>query len=308
MKVLNFGSLNLDHVYRVAHFAAPGETLSSDSMQTNPGGKGLNQSVALARAGAAVWHAGCIGVGGEPLKILLEENGVDTAFLRPVDVPQGNAVIQVTPSGENCILLFGGSNQCVTEEQIEQTLSQFGEGDYLVLQNEINLLPRIVDTAYQRGMVIVLNPSPYNDALKEVDFRKLTWLLINEVEARQIAGSEDPKQAWETLHGRYPNLSVLITLGNAGSVAYRVTGEAVETVRQATFPAKAVDTTAAGDTYTGFFISGLMEGLPLKECMGLASRAAAISVTRPGAAESIPDLRSVKRELSCGTLTAEPRE
>ena len=298
MKVLNFGSLNLDHVYRVAHFAAPGETIASVSMQTNPGGKGLNQSVALARAGAEVCHAGCIGVGGEPLKNLLEENGVDASFLRPVSVPQGNAVIQVAPSGENCILLFGGSNQCVTAEQIEQTLSRFDAGDYLVLQNEINLLPQIVDAAHQRGMVIVLNPSPYNDALGEVDFHKLSWLLINEVEAKQIAGSEDPAQAWEVLHGRYPNLSVLITLGSAGSVAYRMCGETVETVRQAAFPAEAVDTTAAGDTYTGFFIGGLMEGLPLKACMELASRAAAISVTRPGAAESIPDLRSVRRELS----------
>lgn len=294
MKVLNFGSLNLDHVYRVAHFVAPGETLSSDSMQTNPGGKGLNQSVALARAGAKVFHAGCIGVGGEALKKLLEENSVDASFLRPVDVPQGNAVIQVTPAGENCILLFGGSNQCVSKEQIEQTLSQFDAGDYLVLQNEINLLPQIVEAAHQKGMVIVLNPSPYDDRLNEVDFHKLTWLLVNEVEARQIAGSEDPEQAWSALHGEYPNLSVLITLGSAGSVAYRVHGGAVESARQEAFPAKAVDTTAAGDTYTGFFISGLMEGLPLKECMELASRAASISVTRPGAAESIPTRAACK--------------
>lgn len=297
MKVLNFGSLNLDHVYQVDHFVAPGETLSSASMQTNPGGKGLNQSVALAKAGAAVYHAGCIGIGGEPLKELLTASGVDVSHLRAVDVPQGNAVIQVTPLGENCILLYGGSNQSISEEQIHRTLDFFGAGDYLVLQNEISLLPQIVDKAHQKGMVIVLNPSPYNEGLKNVDFNKLTWLFINEVEARQIAGSEDLETAWQTLHQQYPRLSVLITLGGAGSVVYRVSAGSVDAVRQEAFPAKAVDTTAAGDTFTGFFISGLLEDLPLKKCMERASRAAAISVTRPGAAGSIPTRQEVMQGI-----------
>lgn len=290
MKVLNFGSLNLDYVYQVEHFVAPGETLSAVGQSTNCGGKGLNQSVALARAGASVYHAGCIGRGGEPLRNLLNRCGVDTGYLRETDEIQGNAVIQVVLSGENCILLFGGSNQCIEELQIRETLANFGDGDYLVLQNEINALPKIVDLAYERGMKIVLNPSPWNGKLRDVDFHKLSWLLVNEVEAQQISGSGETERAWENVHARYPQLSTVITLGSRGSVCH-TNGECV---RQEAFPVKAVDTTAAGDTFTGFFIAGLAKGLPPGRCMEQAARAAAISVTRPGAAASIPTWEEVE--------------
>lgn len=294
MRVLNFGSLNLDYVYQVDHFVRPGETLSAASRVVKNGGKGLNQSIALARAGANVAHAGCIGAGGEPLKALLEREGVDTAKLITADEMQGHTVIQVNRDGENCILLYGGSNQCVTEAQIADTLSAFAAGDWLVLQNEINNLPAIVDAAYEKGMVIALNPSPYDAKLDAVDFGKISWLLVNEVEAGQISGSDDPQAAWDRLHARYPKLSVLITLGSAGSVAYRVKDGGVETARQEAFRVKAVDTTAAGDTYTGYFIAGLMDGEPLQACMRRASKASSISVTRLGAADSIPFKRDVE--------------
>ena len=298
MKVLNFGSLNLDYVYRVEHFVQPGETLSATSQTVNPGGKGLNQSIALARAGAEVYHAGCLGVGGESLGKLLRENGVDTSYLFPTDELQGNAVIQVEPSGQNCILLFGGSNQCITSGQVDKTLAAFSEGDYLVLQNEVNDLPMIVEKAWERGMKIVLNPSPYNEKLSAVDFGKLSWLLVNEVEAAQLAGSDDPEEAWRLLHEAYPKLSVLITLGSAGSVAYRVENGEVETARQEAFRVRAVDTTAAGDTFTGFFIGALLENKPLPECMRRASMASALGVTRPGAAGSIPTKAEVEDALA----------
>lgn len=296
-KVLNFGSLNLDYVYSVDHFVQPGETLSASSQAVNPGGKGLNQSIALARAGAQTCHAGCLGVGGEMLEAILKESGVDTSPLKHVRELQGNAIIQVTPSGENCILLYGGSNQCVTEEQVEATLAAFSKNDWLVLQNEINNLPLIVSKAHEQGMKIVLNPSPYDKKLSAVDFSKLSWLLVNEVEAAQISGSDDAGEAWRLLHERYPALSVLITLGGAGSVACQVDGDRVITAKQAALRVKAVDTTAAGDTYTGYFIAGLMEGRPLSECMLRASTAAAISVTRHGAAPSIPSRDEVEKAL-----------
>ncbi len=296
MKALNFGSLNLDYVYQVEHFVQPGETLSASSQQVNPGGKGLNQSVALARAGAEVYHAGCVGAGGERLTVLLADNGVDTEHIRRVEEVQGNAVIQVTAKGENCILLFGGSNQCVTEKQIAETLSCFSEGDYLLLQNEINGLPQIVAQAAEIGMRIVLNPSPYDSKLDAVNFSRLSWLLINEVEAAQISGSDDPEEAWERIHARWPQVSAVITLGGEGSMAFRVTGQGVERFRQAAWPAKVVDTTAAGDTFTGYFIAGLMEGRSLADCMSRANRASGISVSRPGAAESIPRREEIESE------------
>lgn len=288
MRVLNFGSMNLDYVYTVDHFVMPGETISSTSRTIKHGGKGLNQSVALARAGADVAHAGCIGEGGESLKEMLKENGVDVSALVRTDEMQGHTVIQVNPDGENCIILYGGSNQCITEEQIGRTLQEYGAGDWLVLQNEINLLPEIVETAFRRGMRIVLNPSPYDKKLEKVDFHKLSWLLVNEIEAEQITGSGDPDKAWQILHERYPELSVLITLGKKGSVAYALKEGTADRVSQEGIRVKAVDTTAAGDTFTGYFIAGLMRGKTLKTCMEEAAKASAISVTRPGAADSIP--------------------
>ncbi len=288
MQVLNFGSLNLDYVYGVDHFVQPGETLSAFSRSVKNGGKGLNQSIALARAGAKVFHAGCVGRGGESLKKMLEENGVDTACLLPVEEMQGHTVIQVNRNGENCILLYGGSNQCVTADHVRDTINQFSRGDWLILQNEINLLSAIVEQAANRGMNIALNPSPYNDALRNVDFSKLAWLLVNEIEAEQITGSSDPNQAWEYLHNRYPQLSVLITLGSQGSVAFLVSEQGVEKATQNAVKVQAVDTTAAGDTFTGYFIANLMDNQPLNICMQRASQAAAVSVTRPGAADSIP--------------------
>ena len=289
MKVLNYGSLNLDYVYHVPHFVQAGETLSAASQTVKAGGKGLNQSIALAKAGAQVWHAGCIGRGGEMLQTLLRDNGIHDEYIYPTETMQGNAVIQVNAAGENCILLYGGSNQCITAEQIENTLLAFSEGDWLVLQNEVNGVASIVDLAWKKGMKIALNPSPFNDKLASVDYNKLSWILVNEIEAEQLSGCKEPENAWETIHARHPQLSVLITLGGAGSIAWSVRNGQVEKAQQLAYPVKAVDTTAAGDTYTGYFLSGLMEGRALQACMERAAKAAAIAVTRQGAAESIPN-------------------
>lgn len=293
MKALNFGSLNLDYVYQVSHFVQPGETLSALSQIVNPGGKGLNQSVALAKAGAETYHAGCIGQGGLTLYQTLQKNGVNTEYLIRTDELQGNAVIQVNREGQNCILLFGGSNQCVTQEQVGNTISHFDIGDYLVLQNEINCLPDIIDAGFKRGMRIILNPSPCNEKISELDLLKISWLLVNEVEVEQLSGCSEPEEAWQKLHERYPDLSLLVTLGSRGSIAFTET----EIVKQDAFRVKAVDTTAAGDTFTGFFVAGLMENRPLAECLRRASLASAISVTRHGAAASIPTREEVEKEM-----------
>ena len=288
MTILNFGSLNLDYVYRVDRFVSPGETLSAASRDVLPGGKGLNQSIALARAGAQVFHAGCLGSGGGMLREILEKDGVDTSLLRDVEEMQGHTVIQVNPEGENCILLYGGSNRCVTEKQIDETLASFGPGDWLVMQNEINRPGMIAEKAYARGMRVILNPSPYDNRLEEVDFGKLAWVLVNEVEAEQMTGTQDPDKAWAEMHRRWPELSAVITLGSRGSIAFMQGPEGTETVRQDAVKVQAVDTTAAGDTFTGYFIAALAAGEPLRVCMEQASAAAAVSVTRPGAADSIP--------------------
>ncbi|MBR3348742.1 MAG: ribokinase [Solobacterium sp.] len=289
MKILNFGSLNLDYTYGVNRFVKPGETMSAKTHSVNTGGKGLNQSVALARAGGEVYHAGCYGKGGESLAAFLNDSGVHTQFLRRVDEYQGNAFIQVNEEGENCIILYGGSNQCITKKQIGETLSHFEEGDWLVLQNEINLNEEIVEAAYEKGLKIVLNPSPYDEKIAKIDFGKLHWLFVNEIEAEQIYGFTNITATWEKLHEEYPQLSLLVTLGEEGSIAF--TKE--ETVTENAFCLTVEDTTGAGDTYSGYMIAALSEGRCLKECMERASIAAGISVSRKGAAASVPSAAEV---------------
>ena len=298
MRILNWGSMNLDYVYKVDHFVLPGETISASSQSINPGGKGLNQSIALSRAGAKVYHAGAVGKNGGQLKQLLDENGVDTGFIRELDVIQGNAIIQVTAAGENNIIIYGGSNRCMTREHIDQVLASFDKGDYLLIQNEVNEVGYIIEKAFARGMTVVLNPSPYNDSLKDIDYSKVSWLLVNEVEAFQISGEKDPEKAWEFLHSKYPELSCVITLGSEGCTAYQTNPDGYEKQRQPAIKVEARDTTAAGDTFTGYFISSVMKGHSLKDSIFRATVASSISVTREGAAKSIPNDDEVESACS----------
>lgn len=284
MKILNFGSLNLDYVYSVDHMVTGGETLCSDDLNLFCGGKGLNQSIALARAGAKVFHAGLIGSEGSVLTDALCSSGVDCRYVREVPGRSGHTIIQVDKSGQNCILLYGGANRAVTREFVDQVLADFGAGDLLLLQNEVNLLDYIIDEAYGRGMEIALNPSPFDGNLDACDMGKVRVFLLNEVEGFQMTGETEPALILDRLAELYPQAEVVLTLGGDGCVYRR----GAKGVRQEAFPARAVDTTAAGDTFTGYFLAARAEGLAAEDCMRLASKAAAIAVTRQGAAPSIP--------------------
>ena len=298
MKVLNFGSLNIDYVYRVDHILVKGETESSFSRNIFAGGKGLNQSVALGRAGVNVYHAGCIGEDGRFMVELLNEAGVDTRFVKVLtDSPSGHTVIQNDKEGDNCILLYGGANIRVTKEQVDETLKEFDAGDYLVLQNEISELPYIIEKAHEKGMVIVLNPAPMNENIQRLELSYVDYFILNEIEAAQLTArsSDITRQPYEeelvnALRKEFPSAKTVLTLGAAGSVYI----DDKETIRQGIYEVKPVDTTAAGDTFTGYFLAGMTEGKPVKEALDMAAKASSITVTRPGAAPSIP-LRSELR-------------
>ena len=289
MKLLNFGSCNIDYVYLLDHIVAPGETEATDSMHIYSGGKGLNQSIAAARAGAKVYHAGCIGEDGEFLAALLAEDGVDLSYLGRVKEKNGHAIIQVTGTGENSIFLYPGSNAAVTKADIDATLSHFEKGDILLLQNEISGVPYLIERAYEKGMQVMLNPSPINDVIFQIDFHKLAYLILNEIEAEMITGASDPYGALEKLRQDYPALSVILTLGKRGSI-YQ---DAKEQIHQPSFVVEAKDTTAAGDTFTGYFVAELVRGAKVKDALSLASCASAIAVSRNGAAPSIPMRKEV---------------
>lgn len=296
MKVLCFGSLNIDYTYKVPHFVKKGETLASERLQVFGGGKGLNQSVALAKAGTEVYHAGSIGQDGMFLLDMLKDAGANTDFVKILDtVRTGNAIIQNDKSGDNCIILYGGANQAITREQVDEVMSHFESGDYLVLQNEINELGYIVEKAHEKGMIIVLNPSPMNEKILALPLDVINYFILNEVEAAQILGKEDKgEESWEQIADdllkKFPQATIVLTMGSEGSVFKNQK----ETVCQSIYKVQAVDTTAAGDTFSGYFIGGILGGLSAKEAMDQASKASAIAVTRKGAAPSIPLLDEVQ--------------
>lgn len=294
MKVLNFGSLNVDNVYSVEHIVQGGETISSTKLEVFSGGKGLNQSIALAKAGAPTYHAGLIGEEGDFLLDTCKENGVDTTYIRKLNAKGGHTVIQVDANGQNCIILFGGTNQMVTKEFVDEVLGNFEEGDYLVLQNEINQLDYIIDKAYERGMKIVLNPSPFDSKLDACDLTKIHLFMINEIEGEQITGFADKDEILAELAKKFPNAKFVLTLGSDGAVYY----DGQEKVFQDIFKVKAVDTTAAGDTFSGFFLAKIIEGATVAEALRTAAKASSIAVSRPGAAPSIPTMAEVAAGLA----------
>ncbi len=284
MRVLNIGSLNYDYVYDVDHIVKGGETIASNGMQVFCGGKGLNQSIALAKAGVAVYHAGLIGEDGDRFIELCSTFGVDTTYLQKMNGKSGHTIIQVDANGQNSIILFGGTNQMLTKEYIDEVLSNFTCGDILLLQNEVNELAYIIEQGYRIGLQIILNPSPMNSKLMECDLSKVSVFMINEIEGEQLTKETEPDRILSSLRNQFPNAKVVLTLGAKG-VMYQ---DHEVTIYQESMKVKVTDTTAAGDTFTGYFIAGMLEGLPMEDVLLLCTKACGITVTRKGAAASIP--------------------
>ncbi len=289
MRVLNFGSLNIDHVYQVDHIARPGETLPSTGYQVFAGGKGANQSAALALAGADVCHAGRVGPEGRWLVDKLSGLGVDMQHTWVGPDPTGHALIQVDREGRNAIVLFPGANQQISEAQVNSALGAFGVGDLLLLQNETNLVPHLILEAKERGLQVCFNPAPFTPEVASYPLGLVDILVVNELEASGLSGAQEPRAILEALVKKYPSVRVALTLGEQG-VLYTAPKECFHTPAP---QVKAVDTTAAGDTFIGYFLAGLASGGPTRTAVERAVKAAAVCVSRHGAMDSIPTAAEV---------------
>lgn len=289
MRIYNLGSLNIDYVYDVDHFVSAGETLSSDKMQIFPGGKGLNQSVALARAGAEVIHGAVIGEDGGFLTEILSSAGVDTSRIETIPRRCGHAVIQVDKSGQNCILLYPGTNRCIDRRYIENFLSDAERDDILVVQNEISGLDIAFETAHRKNMRIAFNPSPFHSDIKKLPLSLVRWLFCNETEGEALFGSRDIREITERFITQIPDGDLILTLGKDGSVFKN----REKFIAQPIFETKTVDTTAAGDTFLGYFLASVTKGESVERSMAVASKAASVAVSVKGASSSIPFLRDV---------------
>jgi len=304
MKIVNLGSLNVDHVYRVDRFLLPGETKASKGLTDNAGGKGLNQSIAAARTGAEVYHAGYFGAGSEMLRAVLARAGVHTDWMEDhLDTPCGHTMIQVDDEGQNCILLFGGTNVCLTEAYVDWVLEQCTADDILLIQNETNLVPYIIQAAAARGIPVAMNAAPMDEGVKHYPIGKLRWLIVNEIEGAALAGGGSFEEIMANLTAAYPDTGILLTLGSAG--AWFHDGDREIRVGCAKVP-KVVDTTAAGDTFLGYFLAGMLEKMDPAQALKRATYASAITIQFPGAADSIPDKKNVEQVMASGVLGALP--
>ncbi|MEA4869334.1 MAG: ribokinase [Christensenella sp.] len=299
--ILNFGSLNLDQVYRVDAFVQPGETKSSLSLETHCGGKGLNQSVAAARAGAKIWHAGLIGCDGDMLYDKLNENGVNLSLTERSSGVSGHAIIQVDNNGQNCILLYGGTNQQLTEDYVDRALEAFGSEGLVLVQNETNLVGYIMRRAHEKGLQVAINAAPMDEKVFTYPLEFVDWLIVNEIEGASIANCEFEVDILPTLARKYPDMSVLLTLGKRGAICVR----GGESAKSGIYPVKVVDTTAAGDTFLGYFLAEVLDGRSLQDALALATVASSMCVQVMGAADSVPlrrDALAAKENGSLGKL------
>lgn len=280
MTIFNLGSINADHFYRLPHLTQPGETLAATAYDRGLGGKGANQSVAAARAGAVVRHIGATGADGAWMRAELAAAGVDCAHVAAVDLASGHAIIMVDAAGENSIVLFPGANRAVPLTVLEEALATAQAGDWLLLQNETSAQLEAVALAKARGVQIAYSAAPFEaEAVRKV-LADLDLLLLNAVEAAQLC------EALGTTLDALPVKAVCVTHGARGAVWHDL--EARTTQQQPAFKVTPVDTTAAGDTFAGYLVAGLAEGMSPPEALRLAAAASALKVTRAGTAAAIP--------------------
>ncbi len=291
-KLVVFGSVNADHVLQVPTFPRPGETLHGRNYQVIPGGKGANQAVAAARLNADIGFIAS--VGDDPFGINIRESfkvdgiNISGVKLQP-NCPTGIAMIQVSESGENSICISAEANAKLTAEAIEPNLEQIRHAQYLLMQLETPLdgIIKAALVAKEAETKVILNPAPARELSDEL-LACVDIITPNETEAEVLTGitvtdDHSAQQAADALHRKGID-TVMITLGAKGVwLSRRSKGVIIPGFR-----VQATDTTAAGDTFNGAFVTGLLEEMPLESAIKFAHAAAAISVTRFGAQTSIP--------------------
>ncbi|SFR54058.1 ribokinase [Yoonia tamlensis] len=283
MAIWNLGSINVDIVYAVPHILNAGETLSSTGRKVFLGGKGANMSVASARAGARVNHIGAVGHDGVWAADRLLEYGVDTRNIAVLDTDTAQAIIMVDPHGENAIVLHPGANIEIPQTVLQTAMAEAQTGDWIVLQNETNLQRTAANLGKKMGLKVAYAAAPFDADRVMAVLPYLDFLILNAVEAEQLHAATGQRP--EDL----PVRDVIVTLGADGADWYGPS----EKQHFDAIPVDPVDTTGAGDTFTGYVLAGLDRGMVMEQAIGLATKASALMVTRHGTADVIPDLSEV---------------
>lgn len=296
MSIINLGSLCVDHVYRVTSLAGAGETVAAKSYDIFPGGKGLNQSLAAAKAGAEVAHAGAIGKDATWLLELLQSAGAKVDRVQVLDGPSGHALIQVNDAGENSIVINGGTNTKLTRDYIDSVLATVGPEDWLLLQNEINELDYVLTQAAEQNLRVAFNIAPPDERIRSYPMSAVRLFVLNLHEASALTGQTGKDDVMRALKENYPSAASVLTLGGDGLHYLPAGGDQFEFL--GAHRVSPVDETAAGDAFTGYLLAGLSSGAAFTEALRLASAAGALAVTAEGAASSIPERAAVEEFLS----------
>ena len=292
MKVLVFGSFNIDRVYTLPRLPERGETLYCGNYEIHVGGKGLNQALAFQKAGAQVFAAGRIGPDGAFLADHLRDHGVDVSAIDRTAAHSGHAVIEVDPEGQNQMVLFGGANREIAEDYCDRLLAAHRDASLLLTQYETSCVEYMLRRAKEAGVRTAMNPSPFTEALRDFPYELADILILNESEGAAITGEREPEKAARELQRRSRG-EVILTMGADGALFCN----GPRLIREPAVPANAVDTTGAGDTFTGYCLYELLRGAAPREALHMGAAAAAIEVTRPGAAEAIPSRDEVLATL-----------
>ena len=286
MKILNIGSINKDFFYSVDNLVKPGETISSNKFDIKLGGKGLNQSVAISMAGNDVYHAGLINKNDLFIIDKLKKWNVNSENISLSETPTGHAIIQVDKNGENSIIINGGSNHRLDVNFINNTISKFNKDDYLLIQNEVNLVDKIIDIAHEKGLKIIFNPAPFNENIHNYNLNKVAILILNQTEGKSLSGENNPEKIIKSINEKLSNTEIILTLGKRGSIySYKENTFSINAEK-----VNSIDSTGAGDTFIGYYIASIVKGMSIKDSLIRAGKAAAISTTKLGAAESIPKI------------------
>lgn len=289
MKILIYGSVNIDNTFAVKEIVKPGETVSCEFTGKTAGGKGANQACAAGMASDGrfeVFFAGKADHEADFIFNKMEESGTSCKYVTFSDYGTGMAVIQVAEDGQNSILVCGNGNIHIEKHEIDSVLSNFSEGDCVILNAEINNLDYLINECSKKGMVIFFNPSPVNENLKNLPLEKASYLVFNEVEGAFFSGlnTTDYKAMSDALVKKYPNSKIVLTMGSEGAWC----GDKNQSVYVPACKVKAVDTTGCGDTFLGFFAAEIMAGSSTETALSVAAKAASIAATRHGAMNSIP--------------------
>ncbi len=282
--IFNFGSINVDHVYRVGSLPQPGETIASRSYDRFLGGKGVNQSIAIAKSDGDVVHIGAVGTDGKWALSEMRRLGISTNKVVELDCTTGHAIVCVGDDAENLIVIEGGANQQFEKEMVDHALAGANpETDWVLLQNETNLSDYLVEQVAGYNLKIAYAAAPFVAETTIALLPNISLLAVNELEAAALA--KELNVAEEDI----PVPALLITRGSKGSELFLDKNR----YQQKAFAVDATDTTGAGDTFLGSFLAGFTKKAEPEPALKYAAAASALQVTRPGAALAIPASKEV---------------